>query len=1237
MKSYYTHYYKQYNFLKLLLVLLLCYNHDLYQIQGATIQYNSIQKITTPDAVPASSSTELGTSLSISGNGLFACVGNRFESSAQFNGGAVWFYTRDDLSNFTWYQLGPKFSPSDLTPSSWFGTSCSLNYNGDIAVVGASKNSNYIGGSWVIARNKTTNVWYQQSPKLVGKNYSISPSSSCYGNGNCVYQGGSIAIAANASVFVVGGPYDLALIGAAWVFTFNSSTGLWDQNQDKLVNYGGVVGGWQGISVAIDADAKTIFVGGDTLYIYTRSGSIYMQSQALAPSNRRYFGSSLSISLDGNTLVVGSNGLFDQGIGNVGGFYIFTKSSNSTVFQQQGNNYIGTDYTYIPTSYIQQGSSVSISGDGNWIAVGGLGDNNYAGAIWIWSRSALTNNWSVIGKKITTNYTSANALQGYHVALSYDGTILLSVAPYDVIPSGSGSFSVFIGNTIPIGQKCISCSTCQNFNCLSGVCANPPTNEYVVMMAFQSLLISGGLNTIAKWNISSQICPNYSKSNPQSTTLAFINGGNTIINCYNFFGSCIQSIGKLVITSDSISSVIPTEIGLLVSVTHLDLSNNSFFGNIPSEIGNLIQLTYLDLGYNQLQGRVPSEIGLLTNVVVLILHQNQLTGLLPFQMGYMSRLTKLFVQGNSNLQGFSSQVNSLCKNGTITQKDFSCCDNSCSVCSISNSNTCVDCPANYYLNASKFNCIPCHSTCLNQICNITNGQCINCNYNGFTSDKKQCYIYSVVTSSPPVFDENHPPSNLNWGLRFSLVSNGTMIRLEYNPYGEFNSCFRFSTVTYETDLSIYSSFEMDLMCNPSVVLPLMRIDGYGPYGPERSNVVDLNLAITSTNTSSNWTHIAVIGGYLDNDYIGSAWVFTRVGGVWNQKGSKLVGTGYYGGLIIHQGYSVAISSDASTIVVGGYRDNSGIGAIWIYSLSNGIYAQIGNKLNGTGAATVANQGYSVSISFDGNTIASGGYSDGTNDAGAVWIFTKNGNAWVQQNNKLTHPSSSSNTYLGSSVALSSNGSTLVVGGHGDNNNIGAIFIFTRFAGVWAAQGGKYVGSGYVGLQIYQGWAVSISDDGNLVAVGGVGDDAYTGATWIWTRSVNGVWSQYGLKIVGSSYIGRSYQGNSVSLSSNGVTLFVGGYGDNFNQGAVWVFSNPSFISTSCQRPSNTSTTIYSTNCPTSIFNGSSCAGVCANGYSLNSGSLSVRCDNGTLSVATGILKFFILIYKYNLINFYLNL
>ena len=112
-------------------------------------------------------------------------------------------------------------------------------------------------------------------------------------------------------------------------------------------------------------------------------------------------------------------------------------------------------------------------------------------------------------------------------------------------------------------------------------------------------------------------------------------------------------------------------------------------------------------------------------------------------------------------------------------------------------------------------------------------------------------------------------------------------------------------------------------------------------------------------------------------------MFTRSGGVWSQQGSKLVGTGAIGGA--HQGLSVALSTNGNTAIVGGSQDHSGTGAAWVFTRSGGVWSQQGSKLVGTGAVGFAQQGYSVALSGDGNTAVVGGIADNS-FAGAAWVF-----------------------------------------------------------------------------------------------------------------------------------------------------------------------------------------------------------------------------------------------------------
>jgi len=318
---------------------------------------------------------------------------------------------------------------------------------------------------------------------------------------------------------------------------------------------------------------------------------------------------------------------------------------------------------------------------------------------------------------------------------------------------------------------------------------------------------------------------------------------------------------------------------------------------------------------------------------------------------------------------------------------------------------------------------------------------------------------------------------------------------------------------------------------------------------------------------------AIIGAPLDNTYDGAAWVWTRVEGVWRQQGPKLVGSGASSGS--QQGTSVALSADGNTAIVGGVGDRlnfngriiDGYGAAWVWTRTGGVWTQQGPKLAGLDVSfgqsfynLPVQQGCSVSLSADGNTAIIGGSGDnGVNGArGAAWVFARNGGVWTQQAAKLTRAGAGN---FGVSVALSADGNTAIIGEEYDHAS-GSAWIWTRSGSLWTQQPTRLSGSDAAAItaqgttiNVHQGYSVAISADGNTAIVGGYGDNQNAGAAWIWRRS-GGVWTQLSAKLVGSGAVGSSvYQGLSVALSGDGQTAIVGGYGDSSSAGAAWVFDN----------------------------------------------------------------------------------
>ncbi|MFZ4797170.1 MAG: T9SS type A sorting domain-containing protein [Bacteroidia bacterium] len=303
-----------------------------------------------------------------------------------------------------------------------------------------------------------------------------------------------------------------------------------------------------------------------------------------------------------------------------------------------------------------------------------------------------------------------------------------------------------------------------------------------------------------------------------------------------------------------------------------------------------------------------------------------------------------------------------------------------------------------------------------------------------------------------------------------------------------------------------------------------------------------NKLVGTGNIGSSWQGVSasisadgntvIIGGRYDNSLQGAAWVFTRNNGLWSQQGNKLVGTGGIGAT--GQGSSVSISADGNTAAVGGFLDSSSQGATWVYTRNSGVWTQQGGKLVGTGGVGSSRQGNSVSISADGNTIIIGGSSD-NNNLGASWIFTRTNGVWNQQGNKILGTGYEGAARQGSSVSISADGNIAIIGSIADSSNKGALWIFTRIGGTWLQQGNKLVGTGNIGLA-GQGRSVGLSADGSTAIVAGSDDNNNLGAAWVYygtptiitNGSMNGFATCSGIESAVQSFI---VSGSSLSLDS----------------------------------------------------------------------------------------------------------
>ncbi len=207
---------------------------------------------------------------------------------------------------------------------------------------------------------------------------------------------------------------------------------------------------------------------------------------------------------------------------------------------------------------------------------------------------------------------------------------------------------------------------------------------------------------------------------------------------------------------------------------------------------------------------------------------------------------------------------------------------------------------------------------------------------------------------------------------------------------------------------------------------------------------------------------------------------------------------------------------------------------------------MGTDINGE--ASGDRSGWSVSITDDGLTVAIGAIqNDNVNgsNSGHVRVYTWNSStsSWVQKGDDIN--GEVSNEYSGNSVSLSSDGNTVAIGAYFNDNVNGSdsghvrVYIWNSSTSSWVQRGADIDGEA---LNDRSGYSVSLSSDGLTVAIGATQNDNVNGSdsghVRVYTwNSSTSSWVQRGADIDGEALSDQS--GYSVSLSSAGNTVAIG--------------------------------------------------------------------------------------------------
>ena len=292
------------------------------------------------------------------------------------------------------------------------------------------------------------------------------------------------------------------------------------------------------------------------------------------------------------------------------------------------------------------------------------------------------------------------------------------------------------------------------------------------------------------------------------------------------------------------------------------------------------------------------------------------------------------------------------------------------------------------------------------------------------------------------------------------------------------------------------------------------------------------------------------------------------------------------------GESIALSSDGSTLAVGAPMESSAAkgvngnqadesaydaGAVYVFVRNGNTWRQQA-YVKASNTRQSSNFGYVVRLSGDGNTMAVSAYSESSgakgvngdqNDesvpqAGAVYVFTRNGNTWTQQAYiKASNTGEAGKgdeigdgDQFGLSLALSNDGNTLAAGAiaedsgaggiNGDQSDnslqsAGAVYVFSRNGITWSQQ--AYVKPANPSAGDLFGYSVGLAADGNMLAVGNFEDDGPDdktngiGAVYVYSRNGT-VWTQQAYLRASNAEAGDSL-GVSVAISHDGNTIVSG--------------------------------------------------------------------------------------------------
>ena len=1035
----------------------------------------------------------------------------------------------------------------NVTSSVDFGFSTSISSDGTIVAIGCIQNTGTDPG-FVRIYTYTNGTWTQLGSDITGEN-----GDDVAGSGSGDQFGYSVSLSSDGTHVAIGAPYNNeGGADAGRVRIYKYQVGAWAKYGDDIIGSG--VNQKAGFSVSLSSNGQIVAVGipGTTngnvsMYEYSSGTWTLLGTTIAGEAAGDLFGGSVSISLDGTYVAIGAT---NNGSG-AGHVRVYNYSGGS--WSQVGSDIDGE------AAADSSGKSVSLSSDGTVVAIGahtndGAGDA--AGHVRVYTYSDGV--WSQVGTDIDGG--SADEWTGHSISLSNDGNRLLVGAP----KSDSGGTNAGLtrlyeykeGSWVKIGGDIVGDATGDQFGWAVSLSedgthvistsksGNAISYFRVYEIPKSKLTIKDGVFEIGAANLYVNTETNKIGigTNLPAHTLDIRGDLNISGNLYtnsNLFTqtSFISAQGNWRQTGSDINGELPGDkSGWSVSMsndgTRVAIGAPEVDTPLMTQVGYVRIYEYSSGVWTKLGQDIKGDIqGELKGFYVSLSADGSRVAISSPQWYDSSTLSR----GKVSVFEFNGQ--------TWTQIYYQTGPSRDSVffadtVSLSGNGEYLSVGGTKYIDVEP-------TTYFIQVGADIDGEAANDqsgNSVALSSDGTRLAVGGWLNDGTGT-DSGH--------VRVYEESGGAWTQLGADINGEAADDRFGRSVTLSSDgtrLAVGAIFNDGTGSNAGHVRVYKESGGaWTQLGDDINGEAAEDQSGESVALSSDGTILAV-GGYLNDGGgldAGHVRVYKESGEVWTQLGDDIDGEYGYRNPVAgdRSGSSIALSSNGTRLAVAStINDDGGSFAghvrVFDWDEDDETWTKVGDDIDGEAAGD--SSGKSVALSSDGTILAVGarGNDDGGSNSGHVRVFVESSGTWTRRGADID--GDTVNGFFGQSVALSSDGSRLVVGADGSitGSNMGQVrlFEYNQATNTWTQLGGGIDGEA---VGDFFGHSVALSSDGTRLAAGGYqndGNGSNAGHVRVFDAFPS-AWTQLGADIDGETP--GDFSGTSVDISSNGKRLAVG--------------------------------------------------------------------------------------------------